>query len=347
MRAWAYSSCSLLFYIYIMVVIEQLRISPDCQKLFIDAHINKAPYFNNVGLSSISIDTQDTVLQTFDGPSENTVFTYTNTPSSHIVKTNNSPTVLTGNSFINALDGDSGALILDIATDIEANETYVTLGFRGEYIAPNKGLLALKITAIGSDESSHYVLGTLIDKKQHLWEFKNKFAIGKYSSYSITLVEMQESEEIASIPFTSTQNINTLNFIYDTYTEYLIQDLKEVHLVVDKNEINADLSKDMLYVYFHTTGTPSLDTPCRLDEVYTLGVTFNEGVIYNRMMNYTKEIIDTCSMPNEFINIILQLEAIKAAIETENYASANKFYNKLINAKSSIGTSNINCRCYG
>ena len=103
----------------------------------------------------------------------------------------------------------------------------------------------------------------------------------------------------------------------------------------------------MLYVYFHVTGTPSLDTPCRLDEVYTLGVTFNEGAIYNRMMNYTKEIIDTCSVPNGFINMILQLEAIKAAIETENYTSANKFYNKLINAKSSIGTSNINCRCYG
>ena len=158
---------------------------------------------------------------------------------------------------------------------------------------------------------------------------------------------MQGSEDIAPIPFTSTQNINTLNFIYDTYTEYLIQDLKEVHLVVDKNEINADLSKDMLYVYFHVTGTPSLDTPCRLDEVYTLGVTFNEGAIYNRMMNYTKEIIDTCSVPNGFINMILQLEAIKAAIETENYASANKFYNKLINAKSSMCTSNINCRCYG
>ena len=190
-----------------MVVIEQLRISPDSQKLYIDAHVNKASYFENLKLDSINIDTQDTVLQSFDGPSSNPVFTYSN------------------------------------------------------------------------------------------------------------ITNISES--------------------------------KEVHLVIDKNDINANLSKDMLYVYFHVTGTPSLDTPCRLDEVYTLGVTFNEGAIYNRMMNYTKEIIDTCSVPNGFINMILQLEAIKAAIETENYASANKFYNKLINAKSSMGTSNINCRCYG
>ena len=126
----------------------------------------------------------------------------------------------------------------------------------------------------------------------------------------------------------------------------MVQNLKEVHLVVDKNAINADLSKDMFYVYFHVTGTPSPDTPCRLDETYTLGVTFNEGAVYNRMMGYTKEIMNTCEVPRRFIDMILQLEAIKAAIETENYASANKFYNRLINAKSS-NTSSINCGCYG
>ena len=189
-----------------MLVIEQLRISPDCQKLFIDAHINKASYFENLKFDSINIDTQDTVLQSFDGPSENMVFTY------------------------------------------------------------------------------------------------------------------------STITNTSRP--------------------KEVHLVVDKNMIDADLSKDMLYVYFHVSGTPSSNTPCGLDSPYTLGVTFNEGIIYNRMMGYTKEIMNTCEVPKGFTNMILQLEAIKASIETENYASANKFYNRLINAKSS-NTSSINCGCYG
>ena len=189
-----------------MVVIEQLRISPDGQKLFIDAHINKSSYFENLVIDKISIDTQNTVLQSFDGPSENPVFTHS----------------------------------------------------------------------------------------------------------TIT---------------------NTLR-------------PKEVHLVVDKNMIDADLSKDMLYVYFHVSGTPSSNTPCGLDSPYTLGVTFNEGIIYNRMMGYTKEITNTCEIPMGFIDMILQLEAIKAAIETENYVTANKFYNRLINLKSS-STSNINCKCYG
>ena len=189
-----------------MVVIEQLRISPDGQKLFIDAHINKKYYDEDLVLDKISIDTQNTVLQSFDGPSENPVFT----------------------------------------------QTTVT---------------------------------------------------------------------------------NTLR-------------PKEVHLVIDKNMIDADLSKDMLYVYFHVRGTPPPNIPCGLDTPYTLGVTFNEGIIYNRMMGYTKEIANTCEIPMRFIDMILQLEAIKAAIETENYVTANKFYNRLINSKSS-NIPNINCKCHG
>ena len=189
-----------------MVVIEQLRIAPDSQKLFIDAHINKEYYDEDLVLDKISIDTQNTVLQSFDGPSENPVFTY------------------------------------------------------------------------------------------------------------------------STITNTSRP--------------------KEVHLIVDKNMIDADLSKDMLYVYFHVKGTPPPNIPCGLDTPYTLGVTFNEGIIYNRMIGYTKEIANTCEIPMGFIDMILQLEAIKAAIETENYVTANKFYNRLINSKSS-STSNINCKCHG
>ena len=189
-----------------MVVIEQLRISSDGQKLFIDAHINKEYYDEDLVLDKISIDTQNTVLQSFDGPSENPVFT----------------------------------------------QTTVTNTSRP----------------------------------------------------------------------------------------------KEIHLVIDKNLIDANLFKDMLYVYFHVKGTPPPNIPCGLDTPYTLGVTFNEGIIYNRMMGYTKEVANTCEIPMGFINMILQLEAIKAAIETGNYVTANKFYNRLINSKSS-NIPNINCKCHG
>lgn len=328
-----------------MVVIEQLRIAPDGQKLFIDAHVNKASYFDNVELDSISIDTQNTVLQTFNGPSNKAVFVYNNKPSSHIIKITKIPIVLSEHKFIQALEEE--ALILNIVPEEGANKTYITLGFRGEYDTAHEGILALQVTALGHSEPLMYIQGTQKDPERSLWEFKSKFDIGSYTQFTFTLVEITNMGEVYPVSFTSTKNINTLHFIYDIYTKYLISNTKEIHLVIDKNEINADLSKDMLYVYFHVTGTPSSDTPCRLDETYTLGVTFNEVAIYNRMMGYTKEIMNTCEVPKGFIDMILQLEAIKTSIETENYASANKFYNRLMNTKSSKGTSNINCGCYG
>ena len=328
-----------------MVVIEQLRVAPDGQKLFIDAHVNKASYFDNLELDRISIDSQDTVLQTFDGPSNKAVFIYNNEPSSHIIKTTETPIVLSEHKFIQALDEES--LILNIVPKEEANKTYITLGFRGEYHTFHEGILALQVTALGHPKSLMYIQGTQKDPERALWEFKSKFDLGSYTQFTFTLVEMTATGDVYPVPFTDTINVNTLHFIYDIYTEYLIQNTKEIHLVIDKSEIDADLSKDMLYVYFHVTGTPSSNTPCRLDESYTLGVTFNEGAIYNRMMGYTKEIVNTCEVPKGFIDMILQLEAIKTSIETENYVSANKFYNRLMNNKSSKGTSNISCGCHG
>lgn len=328
-----------------MVVIEQLRIAPDGQKLFIDAHVNKASYFDNLELDSISIDTQETVLQSFDGPSKKAVFVYNNEPSSHIIKTTEAPIVLSEHKFIQALEEES--LVLNIVPEEEANKTYITLGFRGEYNTIHSGTLALQVTALGHSEPLMYLQGTQKDSERALWEFKGKFNLGSYTQFTFTLVEMTAMGDVYPVSFTSTRNINTLHFIYDVYTEYVIQNTKEIHLVIDKSEINADLSKDMLYVYFHVTGTPSPDTPCRLDESYTLGVTFNEGAIYNRMMGYTKEIMNNCEVPKGFIDMILQLEAIKSSIETENYISANKFYNRFINTKFSKGTSNISCGCYG
>lgn len=44
-----------------MIVFDQLRISDDGKKMFIDIHVNKADYFENVFLKSITIATADKV----------------------------------------------------------------------------------------------------------------------------------------------------------------------------------------------------------------------------------------------------------------------------------------------
>lgn len=111
----------------------------------------------------------------------------------------------------------------------------------------------------------------------------------------------------------------------------------------------ADMSNTLFFVYIKCKGTPGECTPCRLDEEITLGVVFDENVLYQRVMDYTKELVADCSIPTEFADFILLWNAFKAAIETEHYVAAIKFYNKLFGVVRSGYSNNIikTCGCNG
>lgn len=111
----------------------------------------------------------------------------------------------------------------------------------------------------------------------------------------------------------------------------------------------ADMSNTLFFVYIKCKGTPGECTPCRLDEETTLGVVFDENVLYQRVMDYTKELVADCSIPTEFTDFILLWNAFKAAIETEHYVAAIKFYNKLFGVVRSGYSNNIikTCGCNG
>jgi hypothetical protein len=111
----------------------------------------------------------------------------------------------------------------------------------------------------------------------------------------------------------------------------------------------ADMSNTLFFVYIKCKGTPGECTPCRLDEETTLGVVFDENMLYQRVMDYTKELVADCSIPTEFTDFILLWNAFKAAIETEHYVAAIKFYNKLFGVVRSGYSNNIikTCGCNG
>ena len=127
---------------------------------------------------------------------------------------------------------------------------------------------------------------------------------------------------------------------------------KEANLVLTSLNFNesflsgSTLSKDLFFVYVKIKGTPDECTPCRLDEKVTLGVTFDENMLYQRVMDYTKSLADTCNIPRGFINLILQWNAFKASVETEHYIPAIKFW-KLMFANSVFNTITKNCGCHG
>jgi hypothetical protein len=131
--------------------------------------------------------------------------------------------------------------------------------------------------------------------------------------------------------------------------------LKEAGLVlqpVDFNEHYAktDFSHDLFFVYVKVYGTPNPCTPCGLDEEITLGVTFDEGMLYQRVMGFTKSLADDCSVPTGFTDFILLWNVFKASVETEHYIPAVKYYNMLFdnngNSTPSYGITK-GCGCHG
>ena len=205
------------------VIFDQLRISDDGRKMYINAHVNKADYFDNAYIDSITIMTSDKVLETAPG-----------TPTSDYIYTKK----------------------------IEGNEKEINLV-----------LTANDFT--------------------RTWERDPK-----------------------AMPFKQ-----------------------------------GDMSRTLFFVYIKCKweGTPGECIPCTLDEETTLGVTFDENMLYQRVMDYTKDLLDECKVPIAFMDFILLWNAFKASIETEHYIPAIKFFNMLFGIVDASGHKGIikGCGCNG
>ncbi len=152
----------------------------------------------------------------------------------------------------------------------------------------------------------------------------------------------------------------TSDYVYIKKTD---ENAKELNLVLEASDLSrswesdsnaiafgrGDMSNTLFFVYIKCKGTPGSCTPCRLDEETTLGVVFDENVLHQKVMDYTKELVADCSVPSAFIDFILLWNAFKSAIETEHYIPAIKFYNMLFDevGKSCQSRTIKTCRCNG
>ena len=125
-----------------------------------------------------------------------------------------------------------------------------------------------------------------------------------------------------------------------------IQDTNKIRMYIDAKDLNVDIHKTMFFVYVIAGGTPAADTPCKLDENKALHTLVDTQVLYNNMIQYVKELNKDCSTPDNFINAILQFNAIDLALKTNQYPLAidlwKRFYSDI--------ESNVvlpNCRCNG
>lgn len=124
--------------------------------------------------------------------------------------------------------------------------------------------------------------------------------------------------------------------------------LKSIDLVIDKGTLdsaylgldedtfatlpfNGDFSCKLFFVYARWYTNSAIDPciPCNFHRASYLGVTFDENLLYQKAMGFTKDLLKDCTIPQGFTDFILLWNAFKASIETEHYIPAIKFYNML------------------
>lgn len=111
----------------------------------------------------------------------------------------------------------------------------------------------------------------------------------------------------------------------------------------------GDMSRTLFFVYIKVKGTPDACTPCSLDKEYTLGITFDESVLYQMVMNHTKELLADCTVPATFTDFILLWYAFKSAVSTAHYIAAIRFFNLMFGTGRDTGYKELSkgCGCHG
>lgn len=156
-----------------------------------------------------------------------------------------------------------------------------------------------------------------------------------FSSIYIETVTIQTAEQVSETACTPTDEY--------IYKKTFNPAVKNVDLVIGPKDADVEttwgashstFSNDLLFVFVQCKSIGNVDPcfevlPCRLQELTTVGVTFDENLLYQRVMNYTRELAADCTIPQGFTDFILLWNAFKAAVETEHFIPAIKYYNIL------------------
>lgn len=124
---------------------------------------------------------------------------------------------------------------------------------------------------------------------------------------------------------------------------------KSIKLYLDGTEFTktTDLTKNIFFVWIEATGTPTIDTPCGFDKNLILGTVIDLSQIYSIMMDGINQIGNDCTIPTNFINNILQFNAMDFAIKTGNYPLAIKYWKDFFSDEKTVTSITNKCGCHG
>ena len=348
-----------------MVVFDQLRISDDGQSMFINAHVNKASYFDDISISKVTICTEDQVSET-NPLAYGDDYIYQVDASSLITDSYEQVfdqiQILSAEHVIESTN-TYGGLKIDYQVPGVSTTNAISFILRGQFsildgeyapklIVASEAFNPLR-DSIYSSEVFFTVNGEKIEQSGYVnWQFNGKGDMKENTLYNLYIYKQSDKGVFEYVRFDQADDIYFTHYYWQAYVKTTGTSKKEVNLVLNANSFNekfqkSDLTSNMFFVYIECTGTVKPDTPCRLDELITLGVTFDYGLIYNNAMNYTRELADKCSVPGKFIDFILNVEALKMSVETEHYVPAIQYYYNLLGIKNDITSTTKPCGCYG
>lgn len=123
-----------------------------------------------------------------------------------------------------------------------------------------------------------------------------------------------------------------------------VSGLKHIRLQLSYKDLKLDnLNNHMLFIYIGVGGVPELNTPCGMDNKYSVAVAVNLRPIYNMAMGYIKELGSTCTIPKGLIDMILRLKAFELSIKTGNFLTAIKYWDKLFKNKRIVSPNKCGC----
>lgn len=132
----------------------------------------------------------------------------------------------------------------------------------------------------------------------------------------------------------------------EVYKDTISGNTKSIRLELGTGDLLPSLKDNIFFVYIVTKGTATPNTPCGMDNITTLGVAVNLYPLYQHALAYIKELGDTCNIPKNFIDFILQYKAFQLAIKTGHYTEAIRYWRKFFMGIKDLSITS-NCGCHG
>lgn len=247
----------------------------------------------------------------------------------------------------------------------EASGYAVSLLLAGQFSVTGDGVAKIVATTPDYDWEKEGLTGSNVlftiegerrengrDAGKPAWVFRGKGETGGYKKVCLHLFAIGDDGTASHVGFGETDSIERLHLLYHPYAVVENDGKKEIHLVLNACRLNEkyherDLRKHVFFVYIKASGFPAPDTPCRLDEPVSLGVTFDYGLIYQNALCYTRALTERCGIPDGFVDFILTFEALKLAVETEHYLPAIGYWRRLVEHGCAGKPAARPCGCHG